>query len=262
MHTLAKHHCDRCVKSNWECGAVNSPGHKSSASACRESARRQRSNAPSVDVRVVLCTVDAGKVWIALGQEAIGAVLPSGSPVPGETLDGTATRILAIDVGIQERYMEQLYSLAHGSAGVWAVTVAYLTLALGSVGGPPRISATWYDIEDPPEMSVLDRRILDYALLRLRAKLGYTTIAFHLLPPQFSLSELQQVYEAVLGRPLDKRNFRRRIQTEDFLEATGEARREGSHRPARLFRFRAAHDAEMYLTPGWATNLERETTVS
>jgi 8-oxo-dGTP diphosphatase len=104
-----------------------------------------------------------------------------------------------------------------------------------------------------PEISQTDARIVDYALVRLRAKLGYTTIAFHLLPESFSLSELQQVYEIVLGRELDKRNFRRRIQSAEILDATRETRREGSHRPARLYRFRAAHDADTYLTPVWAT---------
>ena len=71
-------------------------------------------------------------------------------------------------------------------------------------------------------MNPVDRMIVDYALLRLRAKLGYTTIAFHLLPPSFSLSELQNVYEAVLDHQLDKRNFRRRIHAAGVLEGTGE----------------------------------------
>jgi 8-oxo-dGTP diphosphatase len=107
-------------------------------------------------------------------------------------------------------------------------------------------------------MSQIDRNIVDYALLRLRAKLGYTTIAFHMLPAEFSLSELQAVYESVLGRALDKRNFRRRINAAGFLEPTGATRREGSHRPARLFRFRAAHDAETYLTPMWVVEPQGE----
>jgi 8-oxo-dGTP diphosphatase len=107
-------------------------------------------------------------------------------------------------------------------------------------------------------MNQVDQMIIDYALFRLRAKLGYTTIAFHLLSPSFSLSELQTVYEAVLDRRVDKRNFRRRIHAAGVLEATGETRREGSHRPARLYRFRAVHDAESYLTPAWATTADPE----
>jgi 8-oxo-dGTP diphosphatase len=95
--------------------------------------------------------------------------------------------------------------------------------------------------------------IVDYALVRLRAKLGYTAIAFHLLPPSFTLSELQTVYEAVLDREVDRRNFRRKIHAAGLLEGTGESRREGSHRPARLYRLRTIHHAETYLTPTWAT---------
>jgi 8-oxo-dGTP diphosphatase len=215
-----------------------------------------------VDIRIVLFTLSEGKVWIALEPCGLSAALPKGEPRPDEALDVAATRVLADQTGIAERYLEQLYSISQGSSQEWTVSVAYLGLALASATGPPPTAIQWYEISDQPSMSVLDRRIVDYALLRLRAKLGYTTIAFHLLPRSFSLSELQTVYEAVLGRQLDKRNFRRRIQAGDILEPTGETRREGSHRPARLFRFRAAHDAEAYLTPAWATNPDEETNSS
>lgn len=145
-----------------------------------------------------------------------------------------------------------MYSLAIEDAAAPAVLISYLGIAEagGSSLGVPE--AAWHRILAMPEVSQADARIVEYALVRLRAKLGYTTIAFHLLPSTFSLSELQQVYEIVLGRGLDKRNFRRRIQSAEILDATRETRREGSHRPARLYRFRAVHDAETYLTPPWA----------
>lgn len=205
---------------------------------------------PHVDVRVVLFTVHEGSLLVALEHADGIANLPRGVPEPDEALDGAATRVLAEHVGLEERYLEQLYTISQGPLDEWTITVAYLGLALtGAKGSLPVVD--WFPATTLPTMAVLDRRIVDYALLRLRAKLGYTTIAFHLLPPIFSLSELQQVYEAVLNRRLDKRNFRRRVQAAAFLEATGKTRREGSHRPARLFRFRAAHDAETYLTPAW-----------
>jgi 8-oxo-dGTP diphosphatase len=94
--------------------------------------------------------------------------------------------------------------------------------------------------------------VLDYAVVRLRAKLGYTTIAFHLMPESFSLSELQAAYETAIGDHLDKRNFRRRIIASGMLEPTSEKRRDGSHRPAQLYRFRAGHDPATFLTPQWA----------
>jgi 8-oxo-dGTP diphosphatase len=208
----------------------------------------------------VLFTVSDGRLLIALQAQATVRALPRGYPTLTESLDATGTRILADHVGIAERYLEQLYSISHRSEDDWTVTVTYLALALTDTGGPPPNSAAWFDAGKLPDMNPVDRMIVDYALLRLRAKLGYTTIAFHLLPPSFSLSELQNVYEAVLDHQVDKRNFRRRIHAAGVLEGTGDTRREGSHRPAQLYRFRAAHDADTYLTPAWAIRTEREET--
>jgi 8-oxo-dGTP diphosphatase len=214
---------------------------------------------PRIDVRVVLFTVSDGRLLIALQEQPICRALPVGRPVSTESLDATGTRILN-HVGLAERYLEQLYSISHHSEGDWTVTVTYLALALTGTGGPPSSSAAWFDAGKLPVMNPVDRMIVDYAQLRLRAKLGYTTIAFHLLQPSFSLSELQNVYEAVLDHQLDKRNFRRRIHAAGVLEGTGDTRREGSHRPAQLYRFRAAHDAETYLTPAWAIGTEQKET--
>lgn len=94
--------------------------------------------------------------------------------------------------------------------------------------------------------------LLGYAMIRVRAKLGYTNIALHLMPPEFTLTNLQGVYEQVLGRSLDKRNFRRRMIASRMLEGTGRFQREGSHRPAELYRFAADSDQSTYLTPPWA----------
>jgi 8-oxo-dGTP diphosphatase len=213
---------------------------------------------PRVDVRVVLFTVDAGRLFVTFDEQPNCRALPRQCPEQAESLDTAGTRILIDHVGIAERYLEQLYSISHTSEGQWTVNLTYLALALACDGAPLLDPAVWAHARNLPEMNPVDRKIIDYALLRLRAKLGYTTIAFHLLPPSFSLSELQIVYEAVLGQEIDKRNFRRKIHAAGVLEATGITRREGSHRPARLYRFRAGHDAETYLTPGWAFDSEQE----
>jgi 8-oxo-dGTP diphosphatase len=217
---------------------------------------------PRVDVRVVLFTVSAGRLLVALQEQATGRALPRGSPTPAESLDAAGTRILTDHVGIAERYLEQLYSISHCSEGHWTVTVTYLGLALAGNAGSLFNTAAWCDVGNLSGMDPVDRKIADYALLRLRAKLGYTTIAFHLLPPSFSLSDLQIVYEAVLDHEVDKRNFRRRIHAAGVLEGTGVTRREGSHRPALLYRFRAGHDAETYLTPSWTFDTEQGATTS
>lgn len=140
------------------------------------------------------------------------------------------------------------------------MTVTYIALALAGAGGPPPNTAEWFDAGDLPDMNPVDRKIVHYGLLRLRAKLDDTTIAFHVLRPSFSLSELQIVIEAVLTHDVDKRNFRRRIHGAGDLEATGNSHREASHRPARLYRFRASHDAGAYLTPDWTFGTEPEAT--
>jgi 8-oxo-dGTP diphosphatase len=205
-----------------------------------------------IDVRPVLFSIQHGELWVATAPTSGNWQLPSVSLNAAESLDSAALRALRDQLGTEHRYMEQLYSLAVENAPEPSVLIAYLGIAQSGASQLGVSGAAWQRVLTLSEISAIDARIIDYALVRLRAKLGYTTIAFHLLPMMFSLSDLQQVYEIVLGRVLDKRNFRRRIQSADILEATRETRREGSHRPARLYRFRDAHDADSYLTPVWA----------
>lgn len=208
----------------------------------------------AIDVRLVLFSIQVGELWVALAQAGDEWALPSVSLERGESLDAAALRALREHLRTDHRYIEQLYSLAVEDASSPSVLIAYLGIAEASPSGLGMDNAAWQRASGLPDVSQIDARIIDYALVRLRAKLGYTTIAFHLLPMTFTLSELQQVYETVLGSDLDKRNFRRRMQSSDILDATKETRRDGSHRPARLYRFRAAHDADSYLTPAWAVS--------
>ena len=221
-------------------------------------ARPSRNCVPRVDVRVVLFTVREGGLLIALQERDGCRALPGWVPTLGESLDAVATRILDEQIGSSERYQEQLYSISHGFEGKGTVSVTYLALAVAEAADTTPDSADWFYANAPGELNSVDQMIVDYALLRLRAKLGYSTIALHLLPPSFTLSELQAVYEGVLDRELDKRNFRRRIHAAGLLEATGESRREGSHRPARLYRLRTGRDTETNLTPAWTTQPVRK----
>ena len=209
-------------------------------------------DAPAVDLRVVLFTVSAGALRIALDGRSGPSALPRGTPARAEPLDAAARRVVRETTGLREQYLEQLYTLSVDEPDGWTLTVAYL----GLVGSGPEATAlaggAWHPMAALPPLSTPDRMTVDYALLRLRAKLGYTTIAFHLMPPTFTLSELQHTYEAILGRALDKRNFRRRLIAANILAPTDAKRRDGSHRPALLYRFRAAHDRDSYLTPPWS----------
>lgn len=212
---------------------------------------------PAFDVRVVLFTIKDDALWLGLIDDAHAPRLPVGGVSAGESLDSAAARILAEQLNVSERYLEQLYSLSHQDPGGWTVAISYLAIAL-----PDRnelgMGTAWHDVSRLPRLQHLDQRFIEYAITRLRAKLGYTTIAFHLLPPEFTMSELQNVYEVILGQKLDKRNFRRRVQGAGLLEPTGSQRREGSHRPAQLFRFRAVHDPDTYLVPEWSVNWGEE----
>lgn len=206
----------------------------------------------AVDVRIVLFTILDGALRVALDGRGARPRLPRSAPAPSASLDAEARRIIRETTGVREHYLEQLYTLNARDGSDWAVIVSYLGLIRSGADDPPGSAGDWHAVDEVPTIGETDARVIDYAVLRLRAKLGYTTIAFHLLPPTFTLSQLQGAYEAILGRTLDKRNFRRRVIAAAILEATGAQRRDGSHRPALLYRARATDDRETFLTPTWA----------
>jgi 8-oxo-dGTP diphosphatase len=120
------------------------------------------------------------------------------------------------------------------------ITVAYYALLTGEVApllaGTDAGDARWMPARKHPPLAFDHERILAYALERLSAKLEYTTAGFELLPRKFTLGQLQRVYEAVLGRPLDKRNFRRKMTLLGVLKPLDEWVTDGPSRPAQLFR--------------------------
>ena len=99
------------------------------------------------------------------------------------------------------------------------------------------MTAAWHAVTHLPPLAYDHRAVVRTALARLRAKLGYTNLVYALLPEAFTLSDLQAMYEAILGRGLDRRNFRRRMLALGLLRPLGRERR-GAHRPAALYAFR------------------------
>ena len=231
--------------------AGSQAGSQHIAPAESESAYQSRHRLPEVDVRVVPLTVAGARLHVALAGAPSGWSLPCGEPLPDGTLDAQARRIVRVASGVSERYLEQLFTLSVAEGDRWTVIVSYLALIDADDAAVEGERSAWFDTAAVPMLASDDRLVLDYAMVRLRAKIGYSTIAFHLLPPTFTLRELQTAYEAILDRTLDKRNFRRRMMAAELLEPTGEKRRDGSHRPALLYRFRADHDPATYLTPSW-----------
>ncbi len=168
--------------------------------------------------------------------------LPGGFVEPDEALDEAARRELEEETGICGVYLEQLYTFGDPGRDPRgrAVTVAYWALVREAEPRPASdaAEAAWFPADRPPPLAFDHAGILRTALRRLRAKLSYTTVGFQLLPERFTLSDLQGLYETILGRRLDKRNFRRKVLSLGLLESLKSVRAEGAHRPARLYSFR------------------------
>lgn len=133
-------------------------------------------------------------------------------------------------------YVEQLYTFdTAGQRGGNAISVVYFGLVKNAV--TTGHDQHFFPVDSLPELAYEHARIVRYARQRLENKIMYTNILFALLPSTFTLSELQAAYEEILGKKLDKRNFRKKIGQLGLIEATGEYRKEGAHRPAQLHHF-------------------------
>jgi 8-oxo-dGTP diphosphatase len=171
--------------------------------------------------------------------------LPGGFVRAGESLEAAARRELEEETGVRDVYLEQLYTFGDPDRDPRGrvVTIAYYALLTGEAGplsaGTDAGAAAWMPARQHPPLAFDHNRILAYALERLVNKLDYTTVGFQLLPKKFTLSQLQRVYEAVLGRTLDKRNFRRKMALLGILKPLDEWVQDGPSRPAQLYRFSA-----------------------
>jgi 8-oxo-dGTP diphosphatase len=169
--------------------------------------------------------------------------LPGGLIQDAESLDAAAGRILYEETGVAEVYLEQLYTFGqpHRDPAGRVVSVAYCALihAAGIALRTQRKYADvrWWPCATLPPLAYDHDAVAAYARQRLEWKLAYTNVVWSLLPRRFALTELQKVYEAVLGRPLDKRNFRKKILALGLVEPVGETAMRGAHRPAMLYRF-------------------------
>jgi 8-oxo-dGTP diphosphatase len=204
---------------------------------------------PSVTVDLIILTIAENDLRVLLirRKQAPFAgrwALPGGFVEMNESLEDAAARELKEEVGVERVYLEQLYTFGEPKRDPRGrvISVAYFALidAEGQriVAASDAADAAWHSVFQPPRLAFDHRKILDYAVWRLRNKLEWTTVGYELLQQRFTLSELQRVYEIILQRPIDKRNFRKKVLAQGQLRELDETRADGAHRPAKLYSFR------------------------
>jgi len=207
----------------------------------------------ALTVDCVVFGFDEGELKVLLIQRALEPfkgrwALPGGFVRLDETLDEAARRELEEEAGLKDVFLEQLYTFGavDRDPRERVVSVAYYALvklaAFTTKAATDAADAQWFPVSKVPKLAFDHAEILATALARLKGKVRYQPIGFELLPPKFTLSQLQHLYEAVLETDLDKRNFRKKVLGFDFLVPLKETQITGRHRPAQLFRF----DADKY----------------
>lgn len=196
---------------------------------------------------------DGGELKVLLIQRALEPfkgkwALPGGFVRVDETLDEAARRELVEETGLANVFLEQLYTFGtvKRDPRERVVSVAYYALVKLSdhkaKAATDAAEAEWFPVSQLPKLAFDHADIVAIALTRLQGKVRYQPIGFELLPPKFTLSDLQHLYEAILGTELDKRNFRKKVLGFGLLVPLNETQMAGRHRPAQLFRF----DADKY----------------
>ena len=169
--------------------------------------------------------------------------LPGGFVRVEETLEEAARRELEEETGLHKVFLEQLYTFGavDRDPRERVVSVAYFALVKLSdhrvQAATDARDAGWFGVHDVPSLAFDHAEILQIAIERLRSKVRYQPVGFELLPKKFTLSQLQHLYELVLERELDKRNFRKRVLAMDLLIETDDVEQDVAHRAARLYRF-------------------------
>ena len=208
---------------------------------------------PALTVDCVVFGFDESELKVLLIERGLEPfkgkwALPGGFVRVEETLDEAARRELAEEAGLTNVFLEQLYTFGeiNRDPRERVVSVAYYALVkladFKTKAATDATDARWFPISKTPKLAFDHADILATASARLKGKVRYQPIGFELLPPRFTLSQLQHLYEAILETELDKRNFRKKVLSFGLLVPLKETQMAGRHRPAQLFRF----DADKY----------------
>lgn len=206
-----------------------------------------------VTVDIVIFTVRDNSLQVLLVKRGVPPfqghyAIPGGFLRGGESLQEAALRELYEETSVRNVFLEQLYTFGDPKRDPRGrvVTVSYYALIasdkLSLLAGADAAEAQWFSVDKLPPLAFDHKAIFDCALERLRNKLEYTTVGFQLLPEKFTLGQLQAIYEAILAKRLDKRNFRRKIALLGILKPLREWQHTG-RKPAQLFRFTASRSA-------------------
>lgn len=208
---------------------------------------------PEIQVSTVIFGLHQNRdLWIPLvkrirapylGQWA----LPGGPLTAAETMTDVAYRSLKETTGLAPAYLEQLY--AFGGLGQQqarrTVSIAYWAiLPIETIDQDALENVRWFRADEITDMDLAfdHNTVIDYALWRLRNKVAYSSIGYDVLGEKFTLAQLREVYEAILGKPIDPANFSRQVKANKDIEATDEFLTGGKHRPPRLYRYTGAAD--------------------
>ncbi len=203
---------------------------------------------PAVTVDCVVFGLDDDDLKVLLIQRDIDPfegkwAFPGGFVEIDEPLEKAALRELKEETGLNKIFLEQLYTFGKPDRDPRERVISVAFFALANIrdhrikAATDARNAAWFDVKNIPALAFDHQNILITALERIKGKVSYQPIGFELLPKKFTLNQLQHLYETILERPLDKRNFRRKILGMDLLEETGETEKNVAHRAARLYRF-------------------------
>lgn len=206
-----------------------------------QSPSRRRAPSPafpfSIDVAILMPR--RGRLGVLCHRRAAGPVaLPWDGSRPGESLEAAALRVARSAAGAEPAWLEQVGAFSDGTAhpGGSPLSVAWVA-ALPARDAMPAATG-WTELRRAAAgLGARQRHILEAALAAVRQRMDRSPVAFRLLAPRFTLTELQQVYELLLGRPLHKASFRRALHAAWLVEPVDAWRSEGRGRPAQLFRF-------------------------